>query len=170
MDNKNEIKTIKYFIIILLPIFCIMIFGIYNEAVCSRKNCNNFKVKNGKYCSDHTCETEGCINEKEPGFNFCYSCIEDSWNNQSEEIMLTDSQVTRAKQAIEEYCENLMDKQSNILAVNIINDYPEYVTDYSCSFRCNVVREDDNTNLATIYLSISDNGSFKVDRLMYDDN
>lgn len=99
-----------------------------------------------------------------------YSCIEDSWNNQSEKITLTDDQVSKVKQAIEEYCENLMDKQSNILAVNLINDYPEYVTDYSCSFRCNVVREDDNTNLATMYLSISDNGDFKVDRLMYDDN
>ncbi len=30
--------------------------------------------------------------------------------------------------------------------------------------------EDDNTNLATIYLSISDIGDFKVKRLMLDDN
>ena len=63
-----------------------------------------------------------------------------------------------------------MSKQSYILAINLINEYPEYVSEYSCSFRCNVVREDDNTNLGTIYLSINNDGSFKVDRLMLDDN
>lgn len=170
MDNKNTVKLIKYFVIILLPIFCIMIFGIYKEVICSQKNCNNFKIKNGEYCSEHTCEVEGCFNEKSPGSNMCYSCIEDSLNNESEEITLTESQVSEAKQVIKEYCDDLMGKQSNILAINLINKYPEYVSEYSCSFRCNVVREDDNTNLGTIYLSINNDGSFKVDRLMLDDN
>lgn len=170
MDNKNIVKLIKYIVIILLPIFCIMIFGIYKEAICNQRDCNNVKVKNGKYCSDHTCEAERCFNEKSPGSNMCYSCIEDSWNNELEEITLTDTQVSKAKQAIKEYCEDLMEKQSYILAINLINGYPEYVSENSCSFRCNVVMEDDNTNLATIYLSISDIGDFKVKRLMLDDN
>ncbi len=100
----------------------------------------------------------------------CYSCIEDSWNNKSKEITLTESQVSEAKQVIKKYCEDLMDKQSYILAINLINEYPEYVSEYSCSFRCNVVREDDNTNLGTIYISINNDGSFKVDRLMLDDD
>lgn len=170
MDNKSTIKIIKYLVIILLPIFCIMIFGIYKEVVCSQEKCNNFKVKNGKYCSEHTCEIDGCFNKKSPGSDMCYSCIEDSWNNQSEEVKLTDLQVSNAKQVIEDYCADLMDKQSYILAINLINDYPEYVSEYSCNFRCNVVRKDDNVNLATIYLSIDDKGDFKVNRLIYDDN
>ena len=147
-----------------------MLFGIYKEVICSQKKCNNFKVKNGEYCSEHTCEVEGCFNKKSPGSDMCYACIEDSWNNQSEEITLTDAQVSKANQVIEEFCEDLMNKHPYILAINLINDYPEYVSKYSCSFRCNVVREDDNTNLATLYLSISSNGDFKVNRLMYDDN
>lgn len=170
MDNKNTVKLIKYFVIILLPIFCIMVFGICKEVICSQKNCNNYRVKNGKFCSGHTCEIEGCFNEKSPGSNMCYSCIEDSWNNESEEVTLTDTQVSRAKKVIKEYCENLMNNQSYVLAINLINDYPEYISEYSCSFRCNVVMEDDDINLATIYLSISNNGDFKVDRLMLDDN
>lgn len=97
MDNKNAIKLIKYFVILLLPILCIMIFGIYKNVICSQKNCNNFKVKNGEYCSDHTCETEGCFNKKSPGSDMCYSCIEDSWNSQSEETTLTDAQVRNFK-------------------------------------------------------------------------
>ncbi len=169
MNSKDTIKLIKYFIIILLPIFCIMIFGIYKEVICGKKNCNNFKVKNGEYCYEHTCNVEGCFNEKSPGSEICYSCIEDSWNNKSEEVTLTDSQVNSAKQAIQDYCEALMKKQSNILAVNLINDYPEYVSEYSCSFRCNVVREDDDTNLGTIHLTINKDGTFEVDRLMYDE-
>ena len=150
--------------------FCVILVIICIETTCDFDNCYNARVKNGKYCSEHTCESDGCVNKKSPGSDMCYSCIEDSWNIQSEEITLTDSQVKKAKQVIEEYCDNLMDKQSNILAINLINNYPEYVSEYSCSFRCNVVREDDNTNLATIYLSINNNGDFKVDRLMYDDN
>ena len=163
-------KNLKYIIPIFLFMFCVILFIICIETTCDLDNCYNARVKNGKYCSEHTCESDGCVNKKSPGSDMCYSCIEDSWNNQSEEITLTDSQVKKAKQVIEEYCDNLMDKQSNILAVNLINNYPEYVSEYSCSFRCNVVREDNNTNLATIYLSINDNGDFKVDRLMYDDN
>lgn len=172
MDNKNKIKLIKYFAIIFLPIFCIMIFGVYKELICSEKNCNNFKIKNGEYCSEHTCEWEGCTSPKGAGkTHYCYYHAEqNALNNQSEEITLTESQVSEAKQVIKEYCEDLMGKQSYILAINLINEYPEYVSEYSCSFRCNVVREDDNTNLGTIYLSINNDGSFKVDRLMLDDN
>lgn len=172
MDNKNTVKLIKYFVIILLPIFCIMIFGIYKEVICSQKNCNNFKIKNGEYCFDHNCEWEGCTSPKGAGkTHYCYYHAEqNALNNESEEITLTESQVSEAKQVIKEYCEDLMGKQSYILAINLINDYPEYVSEYSCSFRCNVVMGDDNTNLATIYLSINSDGDFEVDRLMLDDN
>lgn len=149
-----------------------MIFGIYKEVICSQKNCNNFKIKNGEYCSEHNCEWEGCTSPKGAGkTHYCYYHAEQSaLNNESAEITLTESQVSEAKQVIKEYCEDLMGKQSYILAINLINEYPEYVSEYSCSFRCNVVREDDNTNLGTIYLSINNDDSFKVDRLMLDDN
>ena len=163
-------KNLKYIIPIFLLMFCIILFVIYTETTCSLDNCDNTRVNGGKYCYEHTCETEGCTNKKAPGSYSCYSCHEDSHNNQDDkETVLTDSQVNNAKKAIEEYCKTLMENQSNLLAINLINDYPEYVSEYSCSFRCNVVREDDNTNLATIYLSINSNGSFEVDRLMYDE-
>ncbi len=170
MDKKNTINLIKYFVVILLPMFCIIIFCVYKEGICSQKKCNNHKIKNGEYCYEHTCEVDGCVNERFPGHHKCYSCMEDSRNNQSEEIKLTDVQVSKAKQVIEQYSKDLMNKQSYVLGINLINEYPEYVSEYSCSFRCNVVRKDDDTNLATMYLSINDNGDFKVDRLMYDDN
>ena len=163
-------KNLKYIISIFLLMLCVILFVIYSETTCSLENCDNTRINGGKYCSEHTCETEGCINKKAPGSYSCYSCHEDSLNNQDDnKITLTDSQVNKAKQAVEEYCENLMKKQSNLLAINLINDYPEYVSEYSCSFCCNVVRENDDTNLATIYLSINSDGSFEVNRLMYDE-
>lgn len=163
-------KNLKYIIPIFLLMLCVILFVIYSETTCSLENCDNTRVNGGKYCSEHTCETEGCVNKKAPGSYSCYSCHEDSLNNQDDnKITLTDSQVNKAKQAVKEYCDSLMEKQPNLLAINLINDYPEYVTEYSCSFYCNVVREDDNTNLATIYLSINSDGSFEVDRLMYDE-
>ena len=164
-------KKSKYLIPILFTL-CAFLFVIYIETTCSLKNCDNMRVKNGKYCPEHTCEWEGCTDKKGIGkTHYCYYHVEqNALNNKIEEITLTDYQVNQAKQVIKEYCETLMEKQSNILAVNLLNVYPEYVSEYSCSFRCNIVREDDNTNLATIYLSINNDGTFKVNRLMYDDN
>ncbi len=163
-------KNLKYIIPIFLFMFCIILFIVYIETTCSLDNCDNKRIKNGKYCLEHTCETEGCVNKKAPGSYSCYSCHEDSRNNQNDDtITLTDSQVNSAKQLIQDYCETLMKKQSNILAVNLINEYPEYVSEHSCSFRCNVVREDDDTNLGTIHLTINKDGTFEVDKLMYDE-
>ena len=164
-------KNLKYIIPIFLLILCLILFVIYSETTCSLENCDNTRVNGGKYCSEHNCEWEGCTSPKGAGkTHYCYYHVEQSaLNNQVEEITLTDSQVNKAKQAIKEYCNSLMEKQPNLLAINLINDYPEYVTEYSCSFYCNVVKEDDNTNLATIYLSINSDGSFEVDRLMYNE-
>ena len=150
---------------------CVILFVIYSETTCSLENCDNTRINGSKYCSEHNCEWEGCSSPKGAGkTHYCYYHAEqNALNNQVEEITLTDSQVNKAKQAVEEYCKSLKKKQPNLLAINLINDYPEYVTEYSCSFYCNVVREDDNTNLATIYLSINSDGSFEVDRLMYDE-
>lgn len=170
MKRNQNMKNLKYILPIFLLMFCIILFVIYSETTCSLDNCDNTRINGGKYCSEHTCETEGCTNKKAPGSYSCYSCREESFNNlDNQEVVLTDSQVQKAKEAVKEYTKKLMDKQSNILAINLINDYPEYVSEYSCSFRCNVVREDDNTNLATIYLSIDSDGNFKVSSLMYDE-
>lgn len=165
-------KNMKYIIPIILIFFCVILYVIYTETTCSLDNCDNKRVKNGKYCSEHTCEWEGCTARKGSGkLYYCYYHIEqNNLQNQDDEIVLTDSQVSKAKQAIQDYCTTLMAKQSNILAVNLINEYPEYVSEYSCSFRCNVVREDGNMNLGTMHLSIKSDGTFEVDKLIYDKN
>ena len=163
-------KNLKYIISIFLLMLCVILFVIYSETTCSLENCDNTRINGGKYCSEHTCETEGCINKKAPGSYSCYSCHEDSLNNQDDnKITLTDSQVNKAKQAVEEYCENLMKKQSNLLAINLINNMPESVTDYSCTFKCNVVTKESDINIATILLLIDKDGNFSVQNLLYDD-
>lgn len=164
-------KNLKYILPIIFLMFCIILFVVCIETTCSLDNCDNTRISGGKYCSEHNCEWEGCTSQKGAGKkHYCYYHVEqNALNNQVEEVVLTDSQVQKAKEAVREYTKKLMDKQTNILAINLINDYPEYVSEYSCSFRCNVVREDDNTNLATIYLSIDNDGNFKVSRLMYDE-
>lgn len=163
-------KHTKY-IITIGAIFCVfVIFILYIDGVCEHNNCNNRSIKNYEYCIEHKCEWEGCTSEKGAGkSHYCYYHIEQNNLQPQKEIALTDSQVNKAKQVIESYCKELMNKQSNILAVNLINDYPEYVSEISCSFRCNVVREDSDTNLATIHLTINDDDTFKVDRLTYDE-
>lgn len=162
---KNKKCTV--WIVILLS--CIILIIVTKEKKCKIDNCKNNRIKNGKYCIEHTCEVEGCTAQAGILMPICAYHFEEYLNNPSEETILTDSQIKKAKRAIEEYCKKLMDKQSNILAINLINNYPENVTDYSCSFRCNVVRKDEDVNLATIRLLIDEEGEFKVDNLIYDD-
>ena len=57
-------KNLKYIIPIFLLMLCVILFVIYNETTCSLENCDNTRVNGGKYCSEHTCETEGCVNKK----------------------------------------------------------------------------------------------------------
>lgn len=81
---------------------------------------------------------------------------------------MTESQISKAKKAINEYVQNLMEKQSDILGVNLLSDDPDVVLDYVLTYRCNVVRKDSDMNLATIYVSIVEDGTFKATKLLYD--
>ena len=76
---------------------------IYSETVCSLEKCNENKIKGGKYCLEHTCETDGCLNQKSIASHYCYTCIENRRDNKVEEITLTDSQVQKAKETVKEY-------------------------------------------------------------------
>ena len=69
---------------------------------------------------------------------------------------------------VDEYCNKLVSKHSNILAINIINDTPNIITQSSLTYDCNVVLDNDDTNLGTIYVLISRDGTFKVNKLLYD--
>ena len=160
-------KNIKYLIPIFTIIVLFVIYAIYNVIVCGKDGCNNLRIKNSKFCSKHTCSNENCFNEKIPGFDICYSCFEE--NSNEEEYTLTDNQLQQAHNTINEYCNNLMEKQSNILAINLINNMPESVTDYSCTFKCNVVTKESDINIATILLLIDKDGNFSVQNLLYDD-
>ena len=109
-------KNIKYLIPIFTVIVLFVIYAIYNVIVCGKDGCNNLRIKNSKFCSKHTCSNENCFNEKIPGFDICYSCFEE--NSNEEEYTLTDNQLQQAHNTINEYCNNLMEKQNNILAIN----------------------------------------------------
>lgn len=164
-------KNKEYLTWTLLFLFVVISVVIYKNVTCVLDDCSELRVKNGRYCTEHTCSVEGCTAERGVTTSMCsYHFDEHLKNYQSNnKITLTDAQVQKAKEAVAEYTKMLMEKQSNILAVNLINDYPEWVSETSCSFRCNVVREDDNTNLAEIYLRIKSDGTFEVDKLLYND-
>ena len=160
----------------VIPIFIILIFITpiitYSQIICSFDNCNNKRIKNGKYCIEHTCSINGCIEQKGIGISTCYYHHEERQNNcqEANKIILTDSQIEQSKIVVENYIKTLISKQSDILGINIINDIPETTTLY-IKYRCNVVRKDNDTNLATIYVLLDDrDGSFHIERLEYDDN
>lgn len=135
--------------------------------ICKVDSCNNKCsqiVQNssvyGNYCKDHTCKEDGCTNLKNEDEYYCSFHTE-------QQIQLSDSQIEDVREVANEYFEELISKHPSILAINMINDNPK-TTIKNISFRCNVVREDSDTNLATLYIYITDDGVFKVDKLEYD--
>ena len=88
---------------------------------------------------------------------------------ETNKIILTDSQTKQARIVVDDYIKTLILEQSDILNVNIINDIPDTTTLY-IKYHCNIVKKNDDTNLATIYVLLDDkDNKFQVDRLEYDD-
>lgn len=140
------------------------------QTLCGVENCNNIVVKNdyghgvysyGKYCEEHTCKEDSCGGMIQDNGDYCSIHTE-------KQITLSDEQLIEVRQVADEYINQLMSMHSNILAVNIINDNPKLTTK-DIQYRCNVVREDNDTNLATMYIWLSDDGTFTVKELEYDE-
>ena len=140
------------------------------HTMCGVDNCNNLVIKNdyghgvysyGKYCDEHTCKEDGCGGMIQNNGDYCNIHTE-------KQIALSDEQLIEVRQVADEYIAQLMSMHSNILAVNIINDSPKLTTT-DIQYRCNVVREDNATNLAAMYIWMSDDGTFTVKELEYDE-
>ena len=139
------------------------------QTLCGVENCNNIVVKNdyghgvysyGKYCEEHTCKEDSCGGMVQNNGDYCSIHTE-------KQITLSDEQLIEVRQVADEYINQLMSIHSNILAVNIIDDNPKLTTK-DIQYRCNVVREDNDTNLATMYVEMSDDETFKVYKMEYD--
>lgn len=165
-----EKKKIGMYVGIVGVMLVILIVVAVFDNVCEFRGCNNFKSKGSKYCEEHKCISEGCTAKKSPGSNYCYYHIEENAKKIEEEskLELSDSQIESIKQVIKEYSDNLIAKQDSILAVNLLSDTPVTAYTTGITFNCNVVRTDSDTNLATIYVVMNNDGSFKVQSLMYD--
>ena len=170
----------KKILLITLITLMVMLIGCSSkqaENVCQADECNNlciiYRIANSKfygvYCEEHTCIEQDCYSGREIGNNkYCtYHKLKYEQEEQNK-IKLSASQITIIREIVDEYCELLISKHSNILAVNIINDIPETSSLY-IKYYCNVVRKDSNINPATIYITIEEDGSFKVDNLEYDE-
>ena len=161
-------KKVKIYSIIVFICIIGIIISLSNK--CEHKGCNNSKIKGSNYCENHTCKWEGCNSESVPGMKYCYKHEEkyDKQITEEDKIELSDSQIENIKQVIKEYSDNLIEKQDSILAVNLLSDTPVTAYTTGITFNCNVVRTDSDTNLATIYVIMNNDGSFKVQSLIYD--
>lgn len=70
-DKKVTYSTIG---IIALVLFVIIAVSVSNNAnKCSLESCNNPKMVGSDYCSDHTCQKEGCTYSKSKRDKYCYT-------------------------------------------------------------------------------------------------
>lgn len=163
-------KKVKIYSVIVFVCVVGIITIIFLNNKCEHNGCNNSKIKGSNYCENHTCQWEGCNSESVPGMKYCYKHEEeyDKQITEEDKLELSDSQIKSIKQVIKEYSDNLIAKQDSILAVNLLSDTPVTAYTTGITFNCNVVRTDSDTNLATIYVIMNNDGSFKVQSLIYD--
>lgn len=152
----------KFFCILLI---CLLLCGCTdkNENYCHDIDCFNQQQYNCLYCKEHTCTKEGCRQFKYSSDEYC---VEHKGVTVKENIKLTNTELTECRAIVDDYCEKLINTQSNINSIYISDDTPE-TSVFNIMYKCYVTREDD-VDLATIYVEMSDEGVFKVDKLEYD--
>lgn len=141
----------KFFCILLICLLlCACSKDYENKSLCLVNGCYNEVANNNTaYCKEH-------IDTKA---NELYEQYSD--NN----IKLTDSQLTECRAVVDEYCEKLINTQSNINSIYISDDTPE-TSIFNIMYKCYVTRGD-KVERATIYVEMSEDGVFKVDKLEY---
>lgn len=111
------------------------------------------------------CLIDGCYNEAEKNSAYCSQHSIEDLKTTDNNIQLTETQLTECRAIVDEYCEKLMDTQSNIQAIYIPDDAPETSVLY-IMYKCYVTRGND-VDIATIYVEMSGDEAFKVDKLEY---
>lgn len=113
-----------------------------------------------KFIYSYTCQNKGFLQWQ------IYKLIKDGSFNYDEESNKYQL-YCEAKDILYEYIENIHNNKTDILHINLINDYPKYISHYSCSFNCEIFKKDGDINSGTIYLSKDEKDMFKIDKLEY---
>lgn len=136
--------------IVPILLICLLLCGCSKEEKtyqCALPDCDNEAEEYSLFCSQHSVEDLR---------------LEDENNG----IQLTEAQLTKCRAVVDEYCEKLMDTQSNIQAIYVPDDAPETSVLY-IMYKCFVTRGDD-MDIATIYVEMPDDETFKVYKMEYD--
>lgn len=152
----------RFFPILLI---CLFLCGCTDQSknYCHSIDCFNQQSYNCLYCKEHTCTQDGCKKFKYSSDEYC---AEHKGVTIREDIKLTEAQLTECRAVVDEYCEKLMDTQSNIQAIYVPDDEPETSVLY-IMYKCFVTRGDD-MDIATIYVEMSDDETFEVYKMEYD--
>ncbi len=170
------------FLVIILTLFsgCSNNKNESETPICKVEDCNNpcieYRVADSYYyancCEEHKCIEKDCdecieLGEFSDGIHCTYHLSKINYQEENK-IILTESQIQESKRIVDEYCDLLMSKQTNIISINFTEDAPEIGTIY-IMYHCNVVREDYNIKPATIFVTMDNEGNFKVQSLDYDE-
>ena len=145
-------------------IIILFIYTVYVTTPCAHIGCDNRREKGSRYCSVHKCKWNECKVEAEIGGRYCsFHRKEDEKNNKK---TLTTAQSEKIKELIEDYCDELVEKQSDVISISVTYDNP-LVFDDSAAYRCKVERISLGTSDATIYVNINGKDNFSIDCLLY---
>lgn len=148
-------------------IIILLIYTVYTLAPCMHIGCNKRHAKGSRYCIDHICRWKGCKKGVEGDEIYCsFHYKENKENEKNNKKTLTTAQSKKIKELIEDYCDELVEKQSDVISISVTYDNP-LVFDDSAAYRCKVERISLGTNDATIYVNINGEDNFSIDCLLY---
>lgn len=158
MKNKKRVIPI----ILIIIIFVVIIQ--YNQNICSTEGCYNKRVKGYTICSECSCEAEDCFSSKE--YNELYCSYHMKWNS----CPLTDEEIEICNALVQDYINQLQQKQTNISEITVTTVIPEVFEYENLSIRYDAViyNKNDEMKFCTIYLTTDDKG-FKIVGLEYNE-
>ena len=163
-------KNLAFIAITIIIILITLLSGCHNDKSqqeCAVPNCERFcENMYDLYCLQHTCQKEGCFEKKWEEDEFCIN--HKDYNNPKSKTMpsATQNSIVEARDVVNDYCNALISKHSYIKEINMTEEYD--ITNLYIVFHCNVIQKDNNVKPASIYVRLRQDGSFKVDELIYD--
>lgn len=177
-------KYISIIFLICATILIIFIVGTQNK--CNYEDCNNKRISNSNYCSEHQniCQYEGCSNEKIPNTKwqdskYCiehncvidgcvdrksdtseYYCVyhEQKYNN----LGLSYEQILKLDILISDYCKETVKKQDNVSSIKLVGENPKW-SNNNLVYSCEIYR---NGKIENGTITVSVNGdNFEIQGL-----
>lgn len=131
LDNRT--LFIRTFSVMGVLFLVLCFYGLYQESKCNGINCDEFSIKNSKYCEKHTCTTDECYGYKDAWSNVCEEC-----HQRAMEELENDNTVDKLHdELVDKYGEDVFSDEMHMPDCNMSGCTEEGAGTYGNKWYCN---------------------------------